>query len=341
MALSQAHERAGRFSIDLVPMNDASPATGNWSPSRVEANAHRAAADRRTIAYLGDLNSGATELSVPITNREGILQVSPASTAIALTEPDAGDPGSPGRYYPTGVRTFARVVQNDSVQAQALLLYMKQHGVTDVFVVHDRRPYGRGLAHEVEQFSERKGVSTVGDLMLGRRPDIRGVASSVASSGAQAVLFAGTVSDPAAPLFRDIHRHEPAMKLFAPDGLAAPPFTKHLGRAAGRTFVTAPARRPGTYPPSGERFFAGFRDRYGRAPNPFAIYAYEAMKALLYSIREAGGAHANRGRVADAFFGIRNRHSPLGVYSIRPDGDTSLAYYGGYRVRRGKLVYNR
>ena len=45
--------------------------------------------------------------------------------------------------------------------------------------------------------------------------------------------------------------------------------------------------------------------------------------------------------VIDAFFATKDRESPLGTYSIDPDGDTTLSDYGGYTVEGGKLVYNK
>ena len=51
--------------------------------------------DENAIALLGEFNSGASAISIPITNEAGILQVSPSNTALELTK-DAG-PGRQGR----------------------------------------------------------------------------------------------------------------------------------------------------------------------------------------------------------------------------------------------------
>ena len=49
------------------------------------ANAWEAANDPSTIAYLGEFNSGATTVSLPILNHAGIPQVSPSNTYAGLT----------------------------------------------------------------------------------------------------------------------------------------------------------------------------------------------------------------------------------------------------------------
>jgi branched-chain amino acid transport system substrate-binding protein len=377
MAVAEAGGAAGGQRIVLVPLGD-SDERGFWSPGLVGANARRAARDPAAIAYVGDIDSGATALAIPILNRQGILQVSPGSTAIGLTRADPADPGSPGKYYPTGARTFARVVQNDRVQAQAMLLYAKQQGVRRLFVVRERDIYGQGLAEAVDRFATRKGIDIVGrdevtvsgdtraekivTRVVGRgttaevpaaRPltaaEKREIALAlrllgelvlqIRRSGADGVLFAGRDTTVASALLRGLHEADGSLKLFVPDALAGFGFTSRLGPAEQATYVTAPARKPGTYPAAGQRFLDEFHRRFGRPPQPYAIYGYEAMSAILDSIRRSSSGHANRAEVTGAFFGIRNRHSALGIYSIDRNGDTSLPYYGGYRVRAGSLVY--
>jgi branched-chain amino acid transport system substrate-binding protein len=52
----------------------------------VAANAKRAADDPTAMAYLGELDYGATAVSLPITNNAGVLQVSPGDGLTSLTE---------------------------------------------------------------------------------------------------------------------------------------------------------------------------------------------------------------------------------------------------------------
>ncbi len=118
MALDAIGGRIGRYRIGLRPLNDATAARGGGDPGQTSVNARQAILDRTTIAFLGDLNSGATAVSIPLLSRAGVSQVSPASTAVGLTEGgDQASPGEPQKYYPTDRRTFVRVIANDSVQA--------------------------------------------------------------------------------------------------------------------------------------------------------------------------------------------------------------------------------
>src|SRR5690349_14637381 len=80
------------------------PGDETWDPSTVEANAKRAAADPDAIAYIGELDEGASAISVPVTNDAGILQVSPFDGLTSLTRDEPGTPltNGPARYYPSG-----------------------------------------------------------------------------------------------------------------------------------------------------------------------------------------------------------------------------------------------
>src|SRR3712207_4163874 len=96
LALQEAGGRAGDFSVAYVSLDSTDPETGRWSPGRVASNARKAVQDRQTIAYLGELETGASAISVPILNEGGILQVSPRDTFGGLTA--RGGRGEPQKY---------------------------------------------------------------------------------------------------------------------------------------------------------------------------------------------------------------------------------------------------
>ena len=61
-----------------------------------------AAQNNSTIAYLGDYDSGATAISLPLINDAGILQISPASRYVGLTSAQYAGQDEPDRFYPDG-----------------------------------------------------------------------------------------------------------------------------------------------------------------------------------------------------------------------------------------------
>jgi hypothetical protein len=84
--------------------------TARFDAVTVGANARTATEDSTTIAYIGELDSGASRTSVPITNSAGILQVAPGSGASDLVRDETYNDEVPTEIQGTGERTFAQLV---------------------------------------------------------------------------------------------------------------------------------------------------------------------------------------------------------------------------------------
>jgi branched-chain amino acid transport system substrate-binding protein len=343
LALQQAGGKAGKFSIKYVSLDDATPSAGKWEPGQTSANARKAAQDPKTIAYLGEFNSGATAISLPILNQAGILQISPSNTYVGLTRSQGADKGEPDKYYPTGKRTYGRVVPADHIQAAAQVTYMKDNGVTKLYILNDKEVYGKGLADQVAEKAKAAGIQVLGNEGIDpKAANYRALAGKVKSSGANGMFFGGITQNNGVQLFKDINAVNPTVKLFGPDGVAESAFSTKLGSAVEKqTYITNPTLDPKLYPPAAQDFFKTYKSKYGKTPEPYAIYGYEAMNAALEAIKNAGAKGNDRQAVIDAFFNIKNRESVLGTYSIDQNGDTTLTDYGGNRIKGGQLTFDK
>ncbi len=342
LALQQAGGKAGPFNVTYVSLDSATREAGTWTADKVLANARQAVRDVNAIAYIGDRDSAATALSLPLTNEGHMLQVSPSSTYDGLTRSSRRQ-GEPERFYPSGDRTFARVVPPDRVQASALVGYMKASGVRTLALLADRRIYGGGLADQVQQAALRQGIAVVDRGRIdASRGDLAKTARGVAESGADAFLFAGTTDTGAARIFSAVARAAPRMLLFGPAAVADHAFVDALPEAArAKMRVTTPALPVRLLPPSARRFRDRFRTTFGRQPAPEALQAYEAASAVLHAIESAGLKGNRREAVTDQFLGIRDRQSVLGEYSIDGHGDPTLSTYAGNRIARSQFVLDK
>jgi len=347
LALDQAGGRAGRFDVALRSLDDATAEAGRWDPGRTSANARQAVADPTAIAYLGEFNSGASAISIPILNRAGIPQVSPGNTAVGLTSPEAGaEAGEPDKYYPTGQRTYLRVVPRDTVQGTALARLMLERGCKRVFLLNDRELFGAGLARNVEAAAQDIGLRILENREMDpRAANYADLVAVAAASQADCVVFAGSTPSNAVQLFRDLAAGLPGAWLFGPDGVAESAFTDPAqggipAEAAARTLITAPTLSPAHYGPLGQAFFEDYRRTYGdRSPEPYAIYGYEAMSLVLDAIERAGARGDECAAVLEQLMRTQDRSSVLGTYSIDERGDTTLTDYGVYRVTGGQLEF--
>jgi branched-chain amino acid transport system substrate-binding protein len=344
LALKEHNNEAGGFKIKYISLDDSTAAEGKWDAGQTKSNARKVAQDDKAIAYIGEFNSGASANSIPTTNEAGILQVSPSNTALGLTKSgDGAEAGEPDKYYPTGERTYGRVVPIDTIQGAAQASYMKDEGVTSVYILDDQEVYGKGVAANTKSAAEKLGIKIAGeDGWDGKAANYRALGSKIADSGADAVFTGGIIDNNAPQLYKDLHAALPDAKLFGPDGVATVDFTKEIPDEVQKvTFLTAPTVSPDELPPAGQKFYKDYEAEYGEPQDeidPYAVYGYEAADAVLDSIDQGKD---DRAAVVKAFFSIKDKDSVLGTYSIDPDGDTTLTTYGGYIAKGGKLVFSK
>ncbi len=343
LALKQRGGKIGKFTIKYESLDDSTAQAGQWEPGATSANARKAAQDDTTIGYLGEFNSGATAISLPILNEAGIMQISPSNTALELTK-DAGedDKGAPEKYYTTGQRTFARAVPADHIQGAAQADWQKELGVKKLYILNDKEVYGTGVAKTTGDAAEREGIEVLANEGIDpKAPNYRAVAEKIKSSGADAVFFGGIYTNGGIQLWKDLAATLPDAKLFGPDGVAETEFTEGISDAAAKqTYITVATIDPKDYPAEGQKFFKDYEKAYGdKSPEPYAIYGYEAMDILLTAMENAGDKANDRQAVIDEVYKIKDKKSVLGTYDIDKDGDVTINQFGRYRVEGGELKF--
>jgi branched-chain amino acid transport system substrate-binding protein len=315
LAYNQTGGKIGNFKLQFVPVNG----------KKVSDNARTVIQDDTAIAYLGELIPGLSAGSLGITNAEDVLQVSPTDTAVALTQSTATVPNSPNRYYESlssNGRTFARVVPTTSPEAKAQIQEMQALHVAKLYVGTDGSQYGQAIAQTVRADASQASISVVSS-----------------PAGADAVFYGASSEAAAARLFNSTASSSPTVKLFAPSALSDTAFVSRLSPAVRNLYVSVPGFMPsGLTAAATTQFLRPFVAAYHHTPAPQAIFGYEAMSAVLAVLRQAGSSADDRTTVVHGFFGIRNRNSVLGSYSINANGDTSIAPFIFTRLAGGRLV---
>jgi branched-chain amino acid transport system substrate-binding protein len=343
LALSNVGGRIGPFKIGYVSLDDANPQSGQLDPGATSTDAKTAAQDTSTIAYIGEYDSSATAVSLPLINAAGILQVSPASPYVGLTSSQDAGQDEPQRFYPSGKRTFGRLQLGDPAQAVAQVKLMKALGVHKLYVVDDQDPFEIPLAELVVGDAERAGIEVLAhDSIVATAGTIfTGEVEKIAKSGAQAVFFAGGGGAGTVALWRQLHSADSRLKLLGSSAMADDSFASAIGAAAASTYLTTPVLALAEYPPSAQRVLTDYRRHFGGEPGAYALYGFEAMSVVLDSIRKAGSHGNDRQAVIDQFFATRERDSVLGRYSMQDDGEPTFSLYGVGRIVDGRLVHDQ
>jgi branched-chain amino acid transport system substrate-binding protein len=343
LALKQVGNKVGKYKIKFVSLDDSTAQNpGTADEGQTAQNARKAVQNKSTIYYLGEFNSGGTKVSLPILNKAGIPQISPSNTAVGLTSDAPGhDPGEPQKYYPTGKRTYARVVPKDTIQGAALATTMKEDGCKSVHIFNDKTTYGAGLARNVSIAAKAQGITVEGNDGTDKNaPNYRSLAQKIK---ADCFVGSGVTGENYIQVFKDVAAANPKIKLYGPDGVAEEAFTnpKKGGIPASvgkRTKVTVATLGLSEFKKRknavAEKFFADYKKTYGtNNPDPYAIYGYETMKLALDTLKAVGSKANDRAAVVDQMINkTKGRNSVLGTYDIDKNGDTTLTDYGLYTI---------
>jgi branched-chain amino acid transport system substrate-binding protein len=343
LALSQAGDKAGKYKIKYTSLNDATAAAGAWDPSQTGANARQVAEDPKAVYYMGEFNSGASEVSAPILNTAGIAQDSPANTYVGLTASLSGvtAPGEPQKYMPSGKHTYTRIVPIDTIQGAADLLALKNTGCTKLAVFDDTQAYGAGLAAVLKAEASSYGMTIA---YLGSDANVEAnytsVASAIAASGAQCVELSATTSSVGGAAFATaVHSALPNATLLGPDGMCSSAWTTSF-----QVLCTVATLNLKAYP-GGKTFLAAYKKKYHVSnPDPYSIYGYASAELGLHTLAGLKGGLSGKALQAafvKALFATKNLKSVLGTYSITKTGDTTLTSYGLYTLNNGTLTFDK
>jgi branched-chain amino acid transport system substrate-binding protein len=331
-ALANAGWKAGAYKIGYQSCDDATAQAGSYDLAKCATNGHLYANNKSVIAVLGTFNSACAKVIVPIANRAGpLLMVSPANTNPGITK--KWDVGEPQKYYPTGVRNYARVVATDDIQGPADALWTQHLGFKSVFVLNDKTTYGFGVAKTYQFAAKKLGITVKG--FQGWDPkasSYEALATSIKASGAK-VVFLGGVADSNGPkLLQDLKSVDPGVQLQAPDGFSDP---NANGAPGNGMIISVAGSSPKSLKGVGAQFVKSFGKQIGTTPNPYAQYGAQAMDVALTAISKGGGQRAS---TTKGVFGLTVTNGILGTFTINSSGDTSLTPITIYKQSGKNLI---
>src|SRR5216110_2602154 len=134
-------EKTG-FKVELVPYDDqAKPDVG-------VSNAKNIIADKAIMVVIGHLNSGVAIPSSEVYKEDSLAMISPANTNEKVTD----------RGYPN----VNRVCGRDDVQGVVGSEFAQSLNAKTVYVIHDKTPYGQGVAEFFRDDAKKKGLNVLG-----------------------------------------------------------------------------------------------------------------------------------------------------------------------------------
>jgi branched-chain amino acid transport system substrate-binding protein len=314
--LAEHDFRAGHYAIGYQLCDDSTAQNGSWTDPTCNRNGRAYAAHARVLGVIGTFNSGCAADEIPIleTTRSGPLaMVSPSNTYVGLTHTGAGTArGEPGRYYPRGVRNYARVVADDDKQGAADAMVARELHVRRLYLLTDNEPYGDGIATDVGIAARRLGVHIAGRAVWSYTThSYAKLARTIAGTGADGVFLGGTIDENGVQLVKDLRAVlGPKAAIIAPDGFTpVMALATDAGPAAEGITVSYAGVPNSQLPAAGRRFVAALQRLLGSPIQPYSVTAAAATEIVLDAIAHSNGTRASvtsqlfRGRVVDTVLG--------------------------------------
>ena len=345
LVLQQKEWKVGDLVVGYQSCDDSTAQAGSWDSAKCSSNARAYANNESVIGIVGTFNSGCAKLVIPVANRAPngpLAMVSPANTYPGLTEGGPGtEQGEPDNYYPTGKRNYARVVWNDQFQGAAGAQLAQELGLKKVFVLNDSETYGLGIATLFSSYAEKLGIQILGNQKWDKdASSYESLASRVKASGADSVFLGGIVCNNGGKLIKDLRAGlGPDVTLVGPDGWTPISATiEGAGDASNNMYITQPGIPVDQLKGAGKEFVDAFQQEFGKAPDPYTVYAAQAAVVLLDAV-EVGGN--DRAKVSEELFNTDVADGILGSFQIDENGDTTLGTVAVNQIKDGESTFVR
>ena len=267
-------------------------------------------------AVVGDFNSGVSIPSSDVYQDAGIIQITPASTAVKFTE----------RGYWNTFRTCGRDDQQGAVAGNYIA---EKYKGKKVAFVHDKTPYGRGLADETLKALKAKGGKDA--MFEGINPgekDYSALVSKLKQAGVELVYFGGYYTE-AGLIIRQMRDQGLQAPLMGGDGMVDKELVAIAGPGAAGTLTTFPpdARKN----PDAKDAVAAFKAK-GIDPEGYTLYAYAAVQLLKTAIEGTGSTDGQT--LADFLHQGKPVKTVIGEISYDKKGDITRPDYVLYEWKK-------
>lgn len=318
---------AGGYAIEYTALDDGVAANaGSWDATAEANNATQVVNDSDAMVYIATYNTGAAEVSIPITNEAGLAMISPANTGVRLTkESDFNPEGYPDVLYPTGVRNYMRVVPADDLQGGSSANFaFNSLGAQKAYILHDNQAYGQGIATVFDSVFSELGGEVVGfEAFVADAPEYQALATKIGASGANLIYIGAIVNLNASKLVQDLRdvMSVEDVALMGPDGLINQEFINGAGDAAEGMYITFGGLPANELQGIGADWYEQFKAIVGHEPDAYATYSFEAAVVALQAIDKVG--NADRAAILDAMFTTEGFRGLIGEWSFTETGDTT------------------
>ncbi len=261
---------------------------------------------------VGHFNSGVSIPASDVYLENGMLMVTPASTNPKITD----------RKMWNVFRVCGRDDQQGTVAGQFIA---NDYAGKKVAIVHDKTPYGKGLADETKKALNAAGITEVvyEGINIGEK-DLSALISKMKDAGAELVYFGGVHTE-GGLIARQMRDQGLNATLMSGDGIATDEFASIAGPAAEGTLMTFapdPRKRP-----EAQDTLKKFEEK-GISTEAYTLYSY----AVVQIIQQAAEAiqSLDPKKVAEQMRSGQEFETVIGKIAFDKKGDVNRLDYTMY-----------
>jgi branched-chain amino acid transport system substrate-binding protein len=328
------------FNITINQQDDA--VNGKHDPNQGAKNMQTLANDSQVLFVVGPYNSNVATAEIPVSNGAGLMQCSPANTAVSLTKGDAGKTLRVSGGNPDKI-AYVRVATTDDNQGAGTAdIAYNIVGAKTAYAADDTQVYGKGLVDGFASAYQTFGGTIVKrDGIPDSTTDFSSYITALKGLNAAVVMYGG-VTTSGIGLFR-LQMAQAGLSnipLVGGDGIV----DGSADTASSFLNIAGPDGDMNTYGtvaaihdiPNPDKFKTDYNAKFGTDPGSYSAPGYACTQVFLQALK-AVGASANgdlaalreaiRAYVADT---SHTYDTVLGTIGFDANGDTTqhtISYY--------------
>lgn len=325
------------FNITINQQDDA--VNGKHDPNQGAKNIQTLASDPQVLFIVGPYNSNVAQAEIPVSNAAGLMQCSPANTAVGLTK---GAAAAALRQTHPDQLAYVRVATTDDNQGAGTAdIAYNTVGAKTAYVLDDTQTYGVGLSDGFETtFKAFGGTIAKRDGVPDSTTDFTSYVTTAQGLNPGVIMYGG-VTTSGIGLFR---------KQMAQNGLANIPLVGGDGIVDGSADtassflnIAGPDGDVNTYGtiaaihdiPNPDQFANDYKAKFNTDPGAYSAPGYACTQIFLEALKAVGPGVTDLGQLREAIRAyVANTSNTydtvLGTVGFDANGDTTqhtISYY--------------
>lgn len=275
------------------------------------------AGDTGVVAVVGHFNSGCSIPAAPVYGAANMAMVTVSSNPQLTAQ---------------GYANVDRVVAKDDAQGGYAGKLAFDLGYKTLALIDDATPYGQGLATEFDKAYAAAGGKVLSkDRIQPKEVDFTALVTKLKKEAPAAVYYAGAHTE-GALLDKQMKEAGLDVPIIGGDMLFTPDYIKLAGAKNAEGDIATALGLPLDQQPKGAEFKSKYEAKYGKSPEAYDSYAYDAALAIISAVIEAG---PDRAAVEKA---VRNGtvDGVTGTIAFDKNGDNKVQVISAYQVANGE-----